>query len=396
MPFIGDRRIIGQTISRQKLMKIWEGDRINHAYLFSGPGGVGKKALALAFAEMLMGIDHLTDMSEHKKSQKSSWFAHPDIRLFLPIPSKVSMSELRSRIELLSKDPYDIVDFSLRPSLDGGESSKNRLARYNISYFREDIKPIAYLKPNEGDYNIILLSNIEKMGKEANNAFLKLLEEPPPRVIFLMTTDNIDALLPTIISRCQVIGCTPLKDSEIKQGLMDFDDMPDQEAEFLSKIAGGNYSTTRFYDLNTLRESRQEVVNFLRFAYTQDANKIIEVANSWNSNYNTEGLLGIFNMLEAFIRDLIIYRSTKNPELITNSDQLDVISKFCESLAHARLDEMLEISDEFRILLLQNVNSKYLITVMALRFSYLIRGHNPVISSEEAWKHIPATVFSDV
>ncbi len=395
MTLLGNRRLVGQHDSREKLMKIADSGRLSHAYLFTGPQGVGKKALALAFAEYLQGIDNLTELNEtEKKSAKSSWYIHPDVHLFLPFPGSTPITELRERITLLSQDPYEVVDYSIRPSLDGTAEKTNKYSRYAIDYFRESLKPVAYLKPNEGQYNIIIISNVEKMGKEANNAFLKLLEEPPERVLFFLTTDNIDALLPTIISRCQLISATPLSESDVSDALLRFDGLAKTEADFLSKISGGNYSATRFYDLDTLKENREEIIQFLRNSFTNDAVAIIKTATQWSSQYNNERILGIFSMMEAFIRDLIIYRSTKDESLITNSDQIDTISKFCQNLKNARLDEIIMVCHEFRQLLRQNVNAKYLFTVMSLRFTYLMRGHKTVIPESENWKRVPATTQS--
>lgn len=395
MMLLGNRRLVGQLPAREKLTKIVTSGRTSHAYLFAGPNGVGKKGMALAFAEMLQGIDHLTDLGSLKKSAKSSWHSHPDIHLFLPLPgTKVDLGELRERVQLLAKDPYEIVDFSLRPTLDSASEKVNTYARYAISYFRDHIKPAAYLKPNEGAYTIIIISNVESMGKEANNAFLKLLEEPPDRVLFLLTTDNLDSLLPTIISRCQLISAPPLSDDEICDALISHDQLAENEARFLSRISGGNYSSTRFFDLSALKENREEVVQFLRNSFTSDAVAIVKQATQWQSKFNNERLLGIFSMMEAFIRDLLVYRTTQNQGLITNSDQIDVIQKFCSNLEKARLDEMIEICHEFRNLLMQNINPKYLFTVMAMRFTYLMRGLAPVIPNQDFWKRAPITTQS--
>src|SRR5699024_1229797 len=102
----GDRRLIGQPFARKQIRRIIQSARISHAYLFSGPPGIGKKAFALAFAELLNGIDHLTDLGEQAFSKKSSWFPHPDVHVFLPLPSsaitnKKVEQELRPRLEML-------------------------------------------------------------------------------------------------------------------------------------------------------------------------------------------------------------------------------------------------------------------------------------------------------
>lgn len=385
----GNRRIIGQNRAKEQVERMLSSDRISHAYLLSGPAGVGKTAFALALAEAINGIEHLSDLGEYKTSKKSSWFTHPDIHVFIPKPTSAKTEELRDRLELLTKDPYEIVSFSQRPSLDD-ESSKNLQAFYPIDYFREDIRPIAKLKPNEGNRIIVILTQVETMRKETANAFLKLLEEPSDRLMFILTTENYESLLPTITSRCQHIPLGTLKDKEVEQGLIEVDGLQADEAAYLARVSGGNYAMTRFFDIQKLKENRESVVQYMRMAFSQDAIGLSKLVQDWQSSNNIEGLISITNLIEMYIRDLMVYRETGNKKFITNIDQIESIEKFVKSLDDARLEEMIKHLDSYRPALRQNVNPKLIFIVLALRFSPLMRGLDPVIPDEENWKHVPA------
>jgi DNA polymerase-3 subunit delta' len=390
MPFkFGNRRIIGQHRAKEQVERILASERISHAYLLSGPSGVGKTAFALALAEAINGIDHLSDLGEHKESKKSSWFTHPDIHVFIPKPTSAKTEELRDRLQLLAKDPYEIISFSHRPSLDD-ESSKNLQAFYPIDYFRDDIRPIAKLKPNEGNRIVIILTQVETMRKETANAFLKLLEEPSDRLMFILTTESYESLLPTITSRCQHIPLGTLKDKEVEQGLIEVDGLQPDEAAYLARVSGGNYAMTRFFDISKLRENRESAVEYLRMAFSQDAIGLSTLVQDWQSSNNIEGLISITNLIEMYIRDLMVYRETGNKKFITNIDQLESIQKFVKSLDDARLEEMITHLDSFRPALRQNVNPKLIFIVLSLRFSTLMRGLDPNIREEENWKHVPA------
>lgn len=386
----GDRRLVGQSFAREQIKRIIHSGRISHSYLFSGPPGIGKTAFALAFAELINGVDHLTNLRDQAFSKKSTWFTHPDIHVFLPVPTNVSVEELRERLELLREDPYEIVDFSLRPSLTNEDSTKNKRAFYPIDYFREEIRPAAYYKPNEGQKTVIIMTGIESMKKEAANAFLKLLEEPAEDLIFLLTTDHTEALLPTIISRCQHIQLSPLKTNEIEQALIQQDGVAQEEASYLARVSGGNYAMTRFFDVESLKETREEIIEYLRYAYSQDAVNITQTAQDWQSQQNLEGQIAILNVMEVFLRDLLVYRSTEKKELITNADQIEVIKKFCETLSEARIEDMIEQVNECKPMVYRNVQPKLIFTSLALRFASLMRGMDPVISKEDSWKHLPA------
>lgn len=388
----GDQRLVGQQLAKEYLERIFRSGRISHAYLFSGPRGVGKTAFALAFAELLNGIDHLTKLGAQRFSKKSSWFNHPDIHFFLPVPTSLSVEEYRQRLEMLKSDPYEIIDFSLRPSISDESNSKNLSAFYPIDYFHDEIRPKAFLKPNEGKRTVIIMTGIETMRKEAANAFLKLLEEPSEDLVFLLTTNNTESLLPTIISRCQHIQLTPLKTAEIEQALMNQDNVPEEEAKYLARVSGGNYAMTRFFDVDTLKETREGIVRFLRSSYTLDASSITKLAQDWQSDRNKEGQIVLLNIMEVFLRDLMVFRNTENRSLVTNVDQLEVIKKFCDSLKDAKLDEMINQVNHCKPMMYQNVQPKLIYTALAFRFANLMRGLEPDISGQDSWKHLPAFV----
>lgn len=387
---IGSRRLIGQERLRRQMWSVVADDRISHAYLISGQPGSGKKALALALAESINRVDHLGESPPGIRSARRSWYYHPDIHVFLPLPSNVTRDELRARVELLAEDPYEIVDFALRPSLTTQEESRNRRAFYSVDYFNTEIRRTASLRPNEGHRNIVIITNIETMRKEVVNSFLKLLEEPGDGVTFLLTTDNINALLPTVISRCQHLPCQPLQPDEIFHGLTEFDGVDEKDARFLSRIAGGNYSYTRFYDLETLQENREDIIRFLRMSYTVDVEGIMDMSQKWQSGYNREGQLAILSMIETFLRDIALFSAGAGEEVITNSDRLDVIRNFCSGLKDARINEMLETLEEARTLLSQNIQPRLVFTVMANRFSAWMRGAEAAVAGDEIWKHMPA------
>lgn len=381
--------VLGQDKVKQEIHKILESGRLGHAYLLAGPPGIGKKVLALAFAEAVNGISNLSELGEATFSSKSSWMNHPDIHVFIPIPRELSKTEFNARIRMLADDPYAVIDFANRPDLND-DSSKNRRAFYPIAYFREDIRPAFFLRPNEGRKNIIILTGIENMHESSSNAFLKVLEEPPDDVLIIMTTDNLNALLPTILSRCQVLKCTGLSTTEITEGLTERDGMAKEDAAYMARISGGNYAIARFWDVKQVKSLRIEIVTFLRMSYTLDATEILNLVSSWFDENNTEGQIVILNLLEVFLKDIMVYMHTSNETLLVNSDQIDVISRFVQSMGNAKVEPMIDQIDSARVFLRQNVGGKYIFTALAIRFGFLMRGIETPISNSEPWLHLPA------
>ncbi len=387
---LGDRRLVNQQKAKTYVTRILESRRTGHAYLLTGPNGSGKTALALAFAEIINGIDHLTTLEDKKFSKKSSWFTHPDIHLFLPMPVKYKTDDLRERLSLLAEDPYNIVDFNRRPSLDDIESSKNRQGFYPIDYFQEEIRPKAFLKPNEGLKTVIILTEVELMRKEASNAFLKLLEEPSENLIFILTTAHYDALLPTVRSRCQQIKLSALTQDDVEKALIEYEEMAPEDARYMARVSSGNYRLARLYDANTVKKNRNEAVDYLRNAYNLKAVELTKTINSWHKNHNIQGQNMLLNILEMFLRDLLVFRDTNEEKFVTNIDQIEAIKKFCGNLQKAALDDMIKEVNNCRPLLYQNVQAKMVFTTLAFRLSALMKNEETPVSKQEVWKHLPA------
>jgi DNA polymerase-3 subunit delta' len=391
--FLGNRRLIGQHTVRKRLTTAVTTGRLGHAYLFAGNPGVGKTATALAFAEALQGIDNLSDLGGQATTTKRSWFNHPDVHVYFPIlkqagdkPPKVE--DIRQLLQGLDEDPYTSLDFASLESTD--EESRRKKSFYPIDYFHDEIRPRAYLRPNEGNFTIIVITRVETMRTDAANAFLKILEEPGDRVKFILTTDRVDALLPTILSRCQIVPFTPLSPVEVRDGLVHHYGYSEHDAQYLSRISGGSFAVSRMHDLDMFREHRNQAVAFLRSSYSLQHGKLLPLVTELAKENTVETLLRFLNLLEVFLHDVAIFRASGDTALLTNADQADVIAKFCTSLGQARMPEMFEQLNWARTLIGQNVSAKMVLLILGQRLHALLRGTSRVIETEERWRHMPA------
>jgi len=173
--------ILGHKTQIQYLKKIFEERKIPHALLFSGPEKVGKKQVAFEFCSWILG-----------KNFKS----HPDF-LLIEGENVIQIEQIR---ELIFK-------FSL--------------------------------KPIRSNWQIAILDNAHLMTKEAQQSFLKTLEEPKTNSVFILITDYPSLLLPTILSRCQRINFYPLSKKEVLNFLKTVKDLNEDEKEIISEISAG-------------------------------------------------------------------------------------------------------------------------------------------------------------
>jgi DNA polymerase-3 subunit delta' len=385
----GSRSILGQDLAKSNIERIWNSGRWHHAYLLTGPSGSGKTAMALAMAELINSISHLTQLKGSGVSSKSSWVLHPDIHVFFPVPSQVSIGEIRARLTSLSEQPYANVNFSHLSDATSGDKSKYKKAFYPLSYFEEAIRPKAYLTPNEGKKTVIILTRIETMRKEVVNAFLKLLEEPPENVLFLLTTDAVHSLTPTLVSRCQRIGLSSITPALISEKLISEHHLDPTTAQYLSHVCLGNYGMAIRFNSDQIKEQRAYVVDYLRAAYAVDAPNLVKITEHWVTHYHSEDMIQLLNVMEVFLRDIYLWMAARTNSTIINQDQLEVIVKFSEHLNKARITDMLEQIHQLKSTLIFNANMRISLIVLALRFSRLMRGMDPIISEQETWKHLP-------
>ena len=176
--------------------------KLRHAYLFTGPQGVGRRTLALRLAQALN-------------------CEQP------PAPGEFCGECRACRLIARMEHP----DLSIVQSEAAGKTLK-------VEQIRELQRTLS-LAPYEARYKIALLLRFEEANPSAANALLKTLEEPPPQVVMLMTASDGEALLPTILSRCEVIRLRPLPLETVSEGLQTRWGLPAPEAELLAHLSGG-------------------------------------------------------------------------------------------------------------------------------------------------------------
>lgn len=417
----GEAGLVGQPEARERIARILQSERLSHAYLLAGPKGSGKTAFALALAEWVNGVSNLSDLGPAARSGKRTWHAHPDIHVFQPIPTGTSESDRLTRLEHLANDPYALVDYANRPTIAPlprdtgtaggrdrakaggarrkgsassggapGAASKNLKAFYSIQYFRELIRPVTVLSPNEGARTVVVMTGIETMRAETANAFLKLLEEPAGEVMFILTADSVDTLLPTILSRCQLIRLRPLQEEEVARALIERDAMDAADARFLAKVSDGNYALARFFQPEQLRERQDQLIEFLRKSYSLDPGALIPIIEEWNTKLNAESQVALLTQLELLLRDILVHRETGRGDWVVHTERMEVVSGFQTRLRDARLEQMIDEVGRLKPLLLQSVQFRLSMVVLATRFHRLMLGQETAIPSHAPWRHLPA------
>lgn len=238
------KNIVGHREVKKRLIESVKNNRISHAQLFLGSEGNGNFLLALAYARYV-NCEAPTDEDSCTKCSsciKYENLQHPDLNFFYPnaIGNEVktepsSKKFLKQWIEFLSKREY----FILKDWMDH-ISAGERLSLIKNQDSQDIIKSLS-LKNFESKYKVVIIWWPEKMNIECSNKILKVLEEPNPNSLFLLVGHNTDELLATITSRVQIIKVGDLSTSEVKQGLLEKEGVPEDLAESLANMSDGNF-----------------------------------------------------------------------------------------------------------------------------------------------------------
>ena len=275
--------------------------RVRHAYLFTGPQGVGRRTLALRFTQALN-------------------CPRP------PAPG-VPCGTCRVCRQIEKQQHPDL--FVVQAEEEGGviKVDQIRQLQHHLS-----------LMPYEGTYRVGLLLNFEKAHPSAANALLKMLEEPPSHVVLLLTAHSAEELLPTITSRCEVLRLRPLPPGALAQALSEHFAVPPERATFLAYLSHGRPGVAFRWQQNpVLLEERQEHLQALAHLLQADLLTRFAFAEQWakKGRENRPRIRALLQTWLDFWRDVLI--QTANPSLpAANQDFLPLIQALQQRMGLAQ------------------------------------------------------------
>ncbi|MGE5602743.1 MAG: DNA polymerase III subunit delta' [Nitrososphaerales archaeon] len=200
---MADWGIVGHAWAVELLARAVQSDRVSHAYLFLGPAQIGKTTLARAFAQVLVceqasGPDgNGAPCGVCRACRRVSEGRYPDVQVITAEKNWIQIEQIRN------------------------------------------LQIDAAVAPLEGKCKVFVIEEIERATPAAANALLKTLEEPPPHVVLVLTSNRRDMVLPTVLSRCQIIGLRGLPIDAIAAALQARWDVAEDLALLLARLSGG-------------------------------------------------------------------------------------------------------------------------------------------------------------
>ena len=316
--------IIGQTKAKAFLRRAMAGDRLAHGYLFAGPDGVGKKSMARALAAALLCTAPLDQRpcghcGGCVKYQSGS---HPDLLTIVPDGAMVKIGQVRELKKSLSFPPF------------------------------------------ASGMRVVIVEDVQTMRREAGNSLLKILEEPPPDNILLLIASDAEPVLPTIVSRCQVIPFTPMAPDETAIVLSRiYPEHTSDEIQTLVQLSGGcpgRLQDEHSGQILTLRQECIQLISTTDGGAARSVEQALELAVRMAEL--KEGLPTLFDMLALFFKDVMLAKLGQQVQ--AGGDEMDQAR---ERWNLQQLSDMVETVDHAHLAIARNCNRGLVCEVMLLQ-----------------------------
>lgn len=388
--------IIGQSRAKTFLLQLAHSERIPHALLFLGPTGSGNLALTLAFAQLLQceknptnrnaeptenSLFGATEPSENhppapalhdacgecSACRKAAQFAHPDIHFSFPTvgANAVSTDYLKQWRAALVENPYMDVNTWLQRL--GAENKQGNITKDECNAI---IKKLS-LKAFEGHYKILVMWLPEYLGKEGNR-LLKLIEEPPEQTIFLLAAENQDAILNTILSRCQLVKTDLLSDEEITKGLHLQRGLDESRAQQIAFLADGDFSAALHIADNPENDDARLLLDWLRKCWRGNGVELVK----WTEDFAKLGRENQKQFLHYglhFLRELMALVVTGNPNLRLQPEELATAQNMAKVLNFDKITRLVSLFNDNIYYVERNANPKILFLNTSIQMNHILK-----------------------
>ena len=320
--------LIGHTWAVNMLKKHVASGSTRHAYLLAGPPGLGRRSLALRFAQAL--------------------------NCPTPIGPGIPCGECRDCKQIESMHHADLT--VVQADAEGGT--------LKVDQIRESRRTLT-LKPYQAKYRVALFLRFQEANDNAANALLKTLEEAPSYAVLILTADNPEQLLPTIVSRCEVLRLRPLKFEEV-QGALESRGLESGKAKLIAHISGGRFGyALRLIGNEAILEKREERLNDLLSLIS--ASRVEKFAYADKLSRDKESMRQAILIWLSYWRDIMLRTAQAETPLVNidrNVEIEDLAGRLDLSISRRVVSGLEDVLEKME----RNVNARLLAEVLLLDF----------------------------
>ena len=397
---------IGQREIKEQLIQMVQHNRLSHALLFLSKEGSGALSLALAFAQYIVceqvngkikkseepslfgepelasqPIANFTDScGVCSACTKASQLIHPDIHFSYPvIPRKpgdkpISTDYINEWRGFTAAQPYGNVYDWLQ--FIGAENRQGNITSDECN----DINRKISLKSFESEYKILIIWMPEYLTKNGNK-LLKLIEEPPPNTLFLLVAENEDLILPTILSRTQLVKIPSLSNLEVESALAQRMGVPIEKAQQIAALSEGNYHEA----LQLLEQAEDDWQITLREWLNLISKKNLAGQVKWIEDMSKQGrekqkqfLKYFTHLLEQAIRLGVMDEKTAN-SLSIAANEKDFALRLNKLCTIHQQEAIVHHLDKASYYIERNANGKMLFHALSIKLYHIITNNSLIL-----------------
>lgn len=368
--------VIGQQSVKQRLLQSAKEKRVSHALLFLGPEGSGNLPVAIAFAQYLVcenpgESDSCGTCPGCKKMNKLS---HPDVTFTYPVASKEKITKPKSIdffgqwVQEVTDNPYitynqwmQALDLDNKQGLISTEESGDIIHRLA-------------LKSVEAPYKIVIIWLPENMNASSANRLLKIIEEPPDDTLFFLVAEDYEQLLPTIISRTQLIKVNKLTDEDIVQALVVNIGTDQHSAKRIAHLADGSYSAAMMLAESSDADTNlnQQFLNWMRSCLKLNVQSINQQSQQFGGESRETQKNFIAHALTVVRECLLINYGDRSLVRLEGKD-LEDLQRFAPFVNAGNIETFTEELNKAHFHLERNANSKLLFTDLSFSLHRLLK-----------------------
>lgn len=320
----GFKDIIGQEQIKEHLQNALSANKISHAYIINGEKSSGKEFIAKVFAMALQCEKAGETVDEGNRIEPCQ--------------------QCHSCKQALSGNQPDIIRVS--------HEKPNTIS---VDDIRTQINNDIIIKPYSSPYKVYIINEAEKMNTQAQNAILKTLEEPPAYAVILLLTSNINAFLPTILSRCVVLNMKPVPDEKVRRFLMEHIQVPDYKADICVAFARGNIGKAKaLASSEDFENVKNEALSLLKYIQDMELNEVVAAIKKINE-YKME-INDYFDIMSIWYRDVLLFKATKDANHLVFREELGALRKCAQRSSYEGIEIVINALSTAKRRLEANVN----------------------------------------
>ena len=315
-----------QVVGHEWAVKLLEHSLANgrtaHAYLLLGLPQIGKTTLALNFAQALDCLDEEKPCGQCRSCLKIAHGNHPDVRVIEALNGTIKIDQIRAMQREVA------------------------------------------LSPHEGRWKVYIIRQMERATTEAANCLLKTLEEPPDQVILILTASDMDQLLPTIISRCQVLNLRPPSVLLVQKALEGRWGVDPERAKLLARLSGGRLGwAVRASEGEAILQKRERRLDEMIELMGQGRVERLRYAQQLSKS--PDGLREVLDLWLIWWRDLLLIKGGSSTE-ITNIDREATLRSQAQGYNLTQVRDFIEALRTAVWQLEHNANTRLALEVLVL------------------------------